>query len=125
MNKRGRPKKNGMKPLWMLRRITLVLRGYQKAREAGVKHSVAIQEAVRHVRETEPQMPISETEVRRTLARYRSSRLPYGYFVVEPDPTNNTITLPGGRVIKIGLTVCLVPRVDYPRINASQHPSQQ
>jgi hypothetical protein len=125
MAKRGRPTKNGAKPLWMLRRITKVLRGYQEARATGEKHSVAIKEAIRYLRSEEPWMPISDTEVRRILARWYSSKLPYGCVVVMPGPTENTLTLPGGYVFKIGLTVCMQPRVEYPRANAAQPPAQE
>jgi|SRR5579872_2598172 len=120
--KRGRPKNNGQKPIWTLTRITLALYGYQQARAAGEKHACAVQEAVEYVRKKAPMMPISETEVRRILAQYRSNKLPYGCFVVKPDPANQTIILPRGYVFKVGLTVCVQPRVDYPRANAVETP---
>jgi hypothetical protein len=42
MNKPGRPKKNGQKPMWMLERDTLAIYACGRAREAGEKHSVAV-----------------------------------------------------------------------------------
>jgi len=73
MKKPGRPRKNGMQPMWMLERIILALYAYGRAREAGEKHSVAVSEAVQHVLDRAPQMPISETEVKRTVATWRSN----------------------------------------------------
>ena len=126
MNKRGRPRKNGSKPPWTIRRDTIVLYSYQHAREAGEKHCVAIEEAVAYLRKTEPDMPISNTEVRRILARLRSSRTRRSYFVVKPDATNTiTLTLPWGQVISPGLTACMRPRIDYPRANAASAPPQK
>jgi len=124
MSRPGRPKKNGQKPLWMLRRDTIVLYRYLQARAAGEKHSVAVEEAITYLREREPRMPISATEVKRIVARWRPRSLPYGCVVVQPGPGENTITLPGGYVFKIGLTVCVQPRVDYPRANAVETPPQ-
>jgi hypothetical protein len=123
MNKRGRPRKNGQLSMWMLRRETSILYGYDQARRLGEKHAVAIQEAVRYVRETDPRMPISETEVRRVLAYWRPRREPLGLVVVKPGPSESTLTLPDGRVVKIGLTSAIGPRPIYPRVNAAEKPS--
>ena len=41
----------------------MILYGYDETRKLGEKHAAAIKEAVRYVRETEPRMRISETEV--------------------------------------------------------------
>ena len=125
MGKPGRPKKNGATPMWMLKRDTIVLYGYQQARGAGEKHSVAIQEAISFLRELEPGIPISATEVKRIVARWRPRHLPYGCFVVKADPTEDPITLPGGYVVRRRFTVCVQPRVEYPRANAAQTPPQQ
>ena len=57
--------------MWMLRRETMIIYGYDQARRLGEKHAAAIKEAVRYVRETDPLMRISETEVRRVLAYWR------------------------------------------------------
>src|ERR1700756_4508244 len=66
--KRGRPLKNGLtKPEFFARSI-MILRGYQEARGRGEKHSAAVREAVAFVRQLDPEMPISETEVKRVLA---------------------------------------------------------
>jgi hypothetical protein len=76
MDKRGRPRKNGAQPGWMLGRVVLVLHAYDRSRSAGNKHSVAILNAVSAVRSYAPHMPISETEVRRILANLRPSSAP-------------------------------------------------
>ncbi len=54
MEKRGRPRKNGEQPIWMLDRVTLVVYAYDQAREAGEKHMAAITEAVEFIRENRP-----------------------------------------------------------------------
>jgi hypothetical protein len=72
MAKRGRPNKHGAKPGWILFRSAMVLAAYDKARAKGEKHSAAVAEAVSAVRNQVPEMPISETEVKRVLAEFRS-----------------------------------------------------
>lgn len=119
MNTRGRPKKNGLQPSWMLQRVTLVVYAYGRAREAGDKHFAAIQAAVRYVRKTAPGMPVSETEVRRILAVWRSNQNLSALSVTKPEPPNDTITLPNGRVVRKLWTAALGPRPIYPRANAA------
>jgi hypothetical protein len=70
--KRGRRNKNGVKPGWMLFRIATVLHAYDQARSSGDKRSGAIAAAVGAVRSQALEMPISETEVKRILAEFRS-----------------------------------------------------
>lgn len=72
MAKRGRRKKNGARPCWMLLRTVMVLAAYDRARKRGEKHSVAIAETVLAVRTWAAEMPISETEVKRVLAEFRA-----------------------------------------------------
>ena len=72
MAKRGRRNKRGVRPGWMLLRSVMVLHAYDQARARGEKHSAAITETVSAVRSRVPGMPISETEVKRTLAEFRS-----------------------------------------------------
>jgi len=52
-------------------RAATAMCGYDEARKKGEKHSVAVAEAVDLVREVLPEMPISETEVKRVLAFWR------------------------------------------------------
>jgi len=74
MAKRGRPNNNGVKPGWVLLRIVMVLHAYDQARGRGEKRSAAISDAVSTVRSLAPEMPISETEVKRVLAEFRSEK---------------------------------------------------
>jgi hypothetical protein len=97
MNKRGRPKKDGQIPMWMLRRETMIIYGYDQARNRGEKHAAAVEQAVRYVRQTDSRLRISETEVRRVLAYWRPRREPLGLVVVKPGPSESTLTLPDGR----------------------------
>jgi hypothetical protein len=69
---RGRPKKKlGELEFWRFVRAGLVMCAFDEARESGHKHSSAITHAVEYVRQHHPEMPISETGVKRTLATYR------------------------------------------------------
>jgi hypothetical protein len=52
-------------------RAGLVMCAFDEARESGHKHSSAITHAVEYVRQRHPEMPISKTQVKRTLATYR------------------------------------------------------
>jgi hypothetical protein len=44
---------------------------YDEARENGQKHSVAVAQTVYFIKQRHPKMRISETEVKRTLAKFR------------------------------------------------------
>jgi hypothetical protein len=69
--KRGRPAKHGVKDPRTLSRTLAVLHSFDRARARGEKHSAAIRESVDFVRQLHPEMPISETEVKRILAEFR------------------------------------------------------
>src|SRR5271169_6805728 len=69
---RGRPKKaKGTINFWHFVRAGMVMSAFDDARESGEKHSAAVTQAVDDVRQSHPGMPVSETEVRRSLATYR------------------------------------------------------
>jgi len=130
MKKPGRPK-NGLRPMWMLERITLVLFAYERAREAGEKHCVAVSEAVKYVRQTAPAMRISETEVKRIVAYWRPKGSTRCLRVNEPAPSGHITSVP---VLKNGvvsfikcrvlLTASHGPRPIYARANAAQKSSE-
>jgi len=124
MGKRGRPTKSGRFPVWMLIRVTYVLYAYKRARDAGLKHFAATLEAVKFVRQQEPSMPISETEVKRILAEWRSNRRKSVLSVVIPGPDTNTYPLPGGRTAKLLFTAYKEPRQVYLRANAASESPQ-
>ena len=113
MEKRGRPRKNGEQPIWMLDRVTLVVYAYDQAREAGEKHMAAITEAVEFIRENRPWMKVSQTEVKRILANWRSKRRPVGLLVTKPDPADCKLTLPDGRIVRRVLGAAFGPRPIY------------
>jgi len=75
MKPRGRPRKDGAKAAWVLYRAMVGLRGYDKARSSGEKYQEALKGAVAEVRHQFPGMPISETEIKRILAEFRSKEL--------------------------------------------------
>jgi hypothetical protein len=71
MAKRGRPNKSGAKPGWMFFRSAMILVAYDRARRRGEKHYAAVAAVVLALRARVPEMPISETEVKRVLAHFR------------------------------------------------------
>jgi hypothetical protein len=68
--KRGRPPKNGVTEVWRFVRALKAIYGYTKARERREKHWAAVSSAVEFVRQLNPRMSISETEVKRVLAKF-------------------------------------------------------
>ncbi len=118
MTKRGRPKKNGLQPGWMLLRRMEALYAYGQARMAGEKHSAAVREAVKAVREKHPSMRISETEVRRILADWQPKNVPTVIVVGKPDRPDEERTLPDGQKAKTVLSLGFGSRPNYPRTNA-------
>ena len=70
--RRGRPQKDGVTEPWRFGRALEIVYAYRKARDAGEKHSAAVREAVAFVRQLDPEMRISETEVRRVVAEFLS-----------------------------------------------------
>jgi hypothetical protein len=69
--KRGRPPRNGTEPGWTFGRILLVIDEFDRLRSSGDKHSAAIADAVVNLKKRCPGFNVSESEVRRILARYR------------------------------------------------------
>jgi hypothetical protein len=114
----GRPNKNGYQPIWMCERSVLALYAYDDSRKKGAKHIVAIQEAVDYVRRTRPGMPISETEVKRVIARWRATHLEKVVLVTKPNPETSIRILPNGRVVRPLFRTHFGPRPYYPRANA-------
>jgi hypothetical protein len=74
--KRGRPTKNGVRDPAHLSRALKIICSYENARTGGIKHSSAVREAIAFVRQLDPGMPVSETEVKRILAELRPSDSP-------------------------------------------------
>jgi hypothetical protein len=69
---KGRPRQaTNTIPFWQFLRGAAAMCAYDEARERGEKHSVAVGQAADFVRKVHPQMPISETEVKRVLATWR------------------------------------------------------
>jgi hypothetical protein len=105
MAQRGRPKLNGVTKL---QRDLTVVWSYNESRRAGEKHATAVAHAASEVRKQYPEIKISETEVKRTLAKYQ----PKGYaetFVVTK--------------IKNGFGLGFGARPKHTRINARKRPS--
>ena len=118
MAKRGRPKKHGVQPSWMLVRRMEVLYEYDQARQAGEKHASAVCSAVAAVRKRHPRMPLSQTEAKRILADWRRRNCRTGVLITKPEPPDDVLTLPDGRKARKLLIFGygLLPR--YPRHNA-------
>ena len=122
MGKRGRPTKNGLQPAWMLFRCFLVLHAYNKARSSPLKHSSAVTEAVAIVKKTWPDMPISETEVKRILAKFQPKGIPVAVKVrkASDSPLRPAVCqvmgVPEGSKMKTTYIFGFGPRPQYPRI---------
>lgn len=70
---RGRPKKDeGREKFWRFVRTGIIISAYDEARKGGQKHSAAVTHAVEYLKQHQPEMPVSETVVKRTLATFRS-----------------------------------------------------
>jgi hypothetical protein len=70
---RGRPKKEeGNVEFWRFVRAGMIVYAYNEARKRKQKHSAAVTEAVAYIRQHQPEMPVSETVVKRALATFRS-----------------------------------------------------
>src|SRR5437016_4283629 len=73
---RGRPKKKeGSIEPWQFGRLAKITSAYDEARRIGEKHSVAVREAVDSLRRSNPEMPISEAEVKRRAFMITDNRL--------------------------------------------------
>jgi hypothetical protein len=114
MKQRGRPGKNGVKPFWVLHRTMVGLCAYDKARSRGEKYEQALKAAVEEVRQIFPEMPMSETEMKRVLAEFRPKELELTFLVSESD---NTVTLEG-RKCQRAWDIRIGPQPDFPRHNA-------
>ena len=74
----GRPRKERGRIMFSeFRRIGIAQAVYDEYRQEGEKHSIAIAEVVRFIRQHYPKMRVSEREVRRILAKHRPRRRKY------------------------------------------------
>ena len=70
---RGRPKKEeSREEFWRFVRTGIIISAYDEARKSGQKHRDAVNQAVDYLKQHQPEMPVSEAVVRRTLATFRS-----------------------------------------------------
>ena len=70
--KLGRPpKKDRGISFWAFKRACLAMSSFHEVRESGEKHSAAVTQTVEWIKQRDPIIRISETEVRRILARWR------------------------------------------------------
>jgi hypothetical protein len=124
--KRGRPKAYGQQPDWMLFRRFVILWVYNQARKAGEKHSIALNEAAAAVRSCFPKMPVSASEVRRTLAEWQPKSSPIAIIVNEIPNTElrqaaalqQALDIPEGALVEYGFQFGLGAHPQYPRTNA-------
>jgi hypothetical protein len=117
MAKRGRPRKNGVKPVWMFGRTLRVIDNYNQSRRLGVKHSSAVTKVALT-------LAISESEVRQTLAAFQPKRDSVT-FIVRKSPEEKLIPpefckelgIPEGSKKKNGFIFGFGPRPQYRRAN--------
>lgn len=70
--RRGRPRKEkDTIKSWQFGRVAMILCRFDEVRRRGDKHSVAIEDVVDSIRQHSPELSISESEVKRTLATWR------------------------------------------------------
>jgi hypothetical protein len=103
--------------MWMLRRVTLVLYAYDQSRKLGEKHVTAIAAAVQYLRKQAPEIPVSETEVKRILATWRGSKASRMTEVVKHEDGQEFV-MPDGSRFRLRYTIRVAPHQDYPRSNA-------
>jgi len=115
MAKRGRPRKNGVKDGGDFIRAAVALCAYDKARRAGEKYLAALQAGITEVNQRFPGMPMSETEMKRILAEFRTKGSADVLLVNE---NANAVPLDGSK--KWDLRFGAPP--NYPRTNASDNP---
>jgi hypothetical protein len=107
-------------------RALVALHGYNQARAAGEKHSVALTAAIAEVQKQFPGLRISETEVKRILATYQPKGATVAWTVSkgsdgEVDPPAGMVEALGlreGKKLRHVLSVGFGPRPEYPRFNA-------
>jgi len=130
MHNVGRPR-GGRQPIWVLQRILLALFAYERAREQGEKHCVAVREAVEYIRRAATAIRISETEVKRIVAYWRPKGSTKCLRVSQPRPEENTISVPVKRNGVVSFIKCRVlytaapgPRPLYSRTNPASKPNK-
>jgi hypothetical protein len=116
MPPRGRPQKSGEKPWWMLQRSLFILLEFHKARNRGLKHSAAIAETVAVIRCKYRDLRVSETEVKRTLAKWMPRDCKTAFLVRDPANSNAMHRLPCGDY-RPTMSIYIGLRPIYPRIN--------
>ena len=118
MAKRGRPKQG----ITTHFKDTYIHYEYHRLRMTEEKHSAAVRE-VATVLTAKLGVSISETEVRRSLAFWKSRNSPNALMVSKPDPSNRALTL--GLPVKALFLATWGPREVYPRHNAADKTSKR
>jgi hypothetical protein len=111
MTKTGRPKTNGVHPVWMLLRTTIVVEAFHTAREAGEKYEFALEAAVNAVHAFDSTMKISVSVVKKILKEYLPAENEEMLKVTKiVEPVNNDTE---NSVNKSSYGVGFAPRVKY------------
>ena len=84
--KAGRPRKHGYQPEWMGRRALLILYYFSRLRPFNEKYAIAVDAVVASMREKHPEVPISRTEVKRVLAKFRPHGAERVWVLRVPEP---------------------------------------
>jgi hypothetical protein len=117
MKPRGRPRTNGVMQAWVLHRTMVGLSAYDEARSRGEKYEQALRAAVEEVRQTFPEMRMSETDMKRILAEFRPKELELTFLVTECEDTVTAL----GRKCEKAWQLSIGPQPEYPRHNAREH----
>jgi len=100
----------------MLKRSLLILLEFDRAERRELKHSAAIGEAVAVIRSKYPDLRVSETAVKRTLAEWMPRNRETAYLAREPENPDKMYRL-DGRDYRVIVSLYVGPRQVYPRIN--------
>jgi hypothetical protein len=127
IGKRGRPKSNGHIPARKFFRVPLVLNAYEALKAAGTKHASAVTETITQLRQSHPDVQISETTVKRILAKWRPAGYRNSLHVREMTETEiqymqkllELVGIPPGRN-GVGFALGIGRRPTYERINSKR-----
>ncbi len=132
VRKRGRPRMNGVQPVWMWARVIIVLDAFNEARNNGEKYEAAILAAVNAFKEQYPGLRMGPRRVKQILAEWQPAGSPMALVVTKCSDAKlqspemqrqlelyRSWGVPLGKRVAV-YTMGIGPRPEYPRINAMQ-----
>jgi hypothetical protein len=114
MADRGRPKNPSS---FVIRRWLCALLEFDRAKLLGEKHSGALGTAAAEMLKKYPHLKVSQTEIRRMLAKWRAPNAGMTFLCRELSSEEGTAVMPDGTVLRFPLQVKVGPRPNYVRHN--------